>query len=83
MISFSSLTCVIGRHCSQVVVELGSPLVSRLEPVQLEEIVKEGQQHRVVVRQHKQVHRQQICARLQKLKRFRSICWQEGTTFLL
>ena len=44
--------------------ELRPPLVGRLQPVDLEQVVQEREQHRVVVRQHEQVHRQQVGARL-------------------
>ena len=48
-------TCIISRHCPQVVVKLSPPLVGRFEPVCLEQVVEEGEQHGVVVGQHKQV----------------------------
>jgi hypothetical protein len=58
------LTCVVGRHCAQVIVELVPPVVCRLETMLLEELVQQGEKHWIVVGKHKQVYCQQICARL-------------------
>jgi hypothetical protein len=45
-------------------VKLVSPVVGWLEAVLLEKLVEKGEQHRIIVGQHEQVHRQQIRARL-------------------
>ena len=50
-------TCIIGGHRAEVTVELSPPLVGWLQPVGLEEVVQEREQHGIVVWQHEQIHR--------------------------
>ncbi len=61
-------TCIVGRHGTQVVMKLVSPVVGWLEAVLLEKLVEKGEQHRIIVGEYEQVHRQQIRARLYILK---------------
>ena len=58
------VTCIISWHCPQVVVKLSPPLIGGFEPVCLEQVIEKGEEHGVVVGQHKQVHSQQVGASL-------------------
>ena len=44
--------------------ELSPPLIGGFEPVRLEQVIEKGEEHGVVVGQHKQVHSQQVGASL-------------------
>ena len=61
----SEITCIICWHCPQIVVKLSPPLVGGFKPVRLEQVIKKGEEHWVVVGQHKQVDSQQVGASLQ------------------
>ena len=64
---YARITCVVRRHCAQIIVKAGSPVIGRFETMQLEEIIKKWKELGIIVRQDKQVHCQQVCTRLQQI----------------
>merc|ERR1719232_1341995 len=79
MLYMSELTSIIRRHRSQIIVELSSPLICWFQFVNFEQIIQKRQQHGIVVREHEQVHCQQVCARLQITKRMACISISSGS----
>ena len=44
--------------------KLSPPFIGGFEPVRLEQVIEQGEEHGVVVGQHKQVHSQKVGASL-------------------